>query len=98
MRRSVVLHALLWLKQHNKYYHDVTIDMEEVKQLPIDGNLSNITTIEDAAIKIEDKKMSDKNLIQTQYNSMAVSRGHSNKRVCHRRIHLLCLPYIVSHW
>ncbi len=55
VRRSVVLHALLWLKQHNKYYRDVTIDMEEVEQLPIDGNLSNITTIEDAAIKIEDK-------------------------------------------
>ncbi len=55
VRRSVVLHALLWLKQHNKYYRDVTIDMEEVKQLPIDGNLSNITTIEDASIKIEDK-------------------------------------------
>ncbi len=45
---------LLWLKQHNKYYHDVTIDTDEVKQLPIDENLSNITTIEDVAIKIED--------------------------------------------
>ena len=55
VRCSLVLHALLWLKQHNKYYHDTTIDMEEVKQLPIDGNHSNNTTTEDAAIKVEDK-------------------------------------------
>lgn len=55
VRRSVVLHALLWLKQHNKYYRDVTIDMEELNQLPIDGNLSNVLTVEDAAVKIEDE-------------------------------------------
>ncbi len=68
VRCSVVLHALLWLKQHNKYYRDVTIDMEEVKQLPIDGNLSNITTIEDAAIKIEDKSQYKRKMMKVIKN------------------------------
>ena len=45
VRRSVVLHALEWLIEHNIYYHNVTIDHSALAQLPTDGDLTNLPTM-----------------------------------------------------
>ena len=45
VRKTVVLNALLWLKQHNKYYRKVDIDYNALNELPEDGNLSDISGI-----------------------------------------------------
>ncbi len=41
-----MLKALLWLKQHNKYYRKVHIDYIALNELPEDGHLSNHSGIE----------------------------------------------------
>ena len=46
VRRSVVLRALLWLKQHNKFYHNIEVDHAAVRQLPTDGDLTGLCTVE----------------------------------------------------
>ncbi len=46
VRREVVLKALLWLKQHNKYYRKAHIDYVALNELPEDGHLSNHSGIE----------------------------------------------------
>ena len=45
VRRSVVLHALEWLIEHNIYYRNVTIDHSALAQLPTDGDLTNLPTM-----------------------------------------------------
>ena len=47
VRRSVVHRALNWLVTHNRYYRSnhVHIDVNALKQLPHDGNLSQLTAI-----------------------------------------------------
>jgi hypothetical protein len=37
VRRKKVLDALLWLKDHNHFYHDVTLSGERLSKLPIRG-------------------------------------------------------------
>ena len=37
VRRSAVQRALLWLKENNKYYHTIAIDIAALNQLPDDG-------------------------------------------------------------
>ena len=49
VRRSVVLRALLWLKHLNKYYRNVMINKDELSQLPVDGDLSNLTFVENSS-------------------------------------------------
>ena len=38
VRKAVVFNALLWLKQHNKYYQKICIDYTALDDLPEDGN------------------------------------------------------------
>ncbi len=38
----MVLRALQWLKQHNKYYRKIDIDLAALSQLPEDGNLTGL--------------------------------------------------------
>ena len=47
VRRSVVHRALCWLVTHNQYYRSnhVHIDVNALEQLPLDGNLSQLTSI-----------------------------------------------------
>ncbi len=45
VRRSVVLRALQWLKTNNIYYKDVKIDMDKLRQLPEDGDLTGLSTV-----------------------------------------------------
>lgn len=45
VRKGVVLNALLWLKQHNKYYRKIDIDYSSLNEIPEDGNLSDLTGI-----------------------------------------------------
>jgi len=47
VRRDKVLCALKWLTSHNQFYKDVTIDIERINTLPVDGN------IEDRVLKID---------------------------------------------
>ena len=37
--------ALEWLKQNNKYYHDINLDESALTQLPEDGNLNGLSMI-----------------------------------------------------
>ena len=37
VRKSVVLNALMWLKENNKYYRSIDIDLAALNQLPEDG-------------------------------------------------------------
>ena len=47
VRRDIVHRALQWLVTHNQYYHanSVHIDVTALAQLPQDGNLTNLTSI-----------------------------------------------------
>ena len=45
VRRSVVLGALQWLIQNNKYYRSVTIDSDALALLPEDGNISGLCAV-----------------------------------------------------
>lgn len=45
VRKSVVLRALQWLKQHNKYYHRIEIDHRALNLLPDDGNLTGLCEV-----------------------------------------------------
>ena len=45
VRRSKVMAALQWLKQHNTYYHDIHIDESALAQLPVDGDLTALPSI-----------------------------------------------------
>ena len=55
VRRSVVLRALEWLKSNNKYYRDIEIDTDALNQLPVDGDLSGLTAVEDTLLEREEK-------------------------------------------
>ena len=47
VRRKKVLSALIFLKENNRYYADIEIDMEQISQLPIDGNIyESVQTVE----------------------------------------------------
>ena len=59
VRRSVVLNALQWLKQHNKYYRDIDIDYAALNQLPIDRNLDGLATVEDTLPDDEEQESTD---------------------------------------
>ena len=37
VRRDKVLNALQWLKQHNRFYQDIEIDLDSIQNLPVDG-------------------------------------------------------------
>ena len=41
----MVVNALLWLKQNNKYYRKIKIGNDALKLLPEDGQLTNLTTV-----------------------------------------------------
>src|SRR6266542_291800 len=41
VRRKKVAHALMWLKENNRYYIDIIIDFEVLRSLPIDGSIDD---------------------------------------------------------
>ena len=45
VRRSVVLGALQWLIENNKYYRSVTIDSDTLALLPEDGDISGLCAV-----------------------------------------------------
>ena len=48
VRRSTVLHALVWLMDNNKYYRSIGVDNNTLQQLPEDGDITQcIATIID---------------------------------------------------
>ena len=59
VRQSVVLRALKWLKQNNKYYHGIEINHAALGQLPADGDLTGIRTMQDAFMDKEDYQYKD---------------------------------------
>ena len=46
VRRSKVLEALVWLKNHNQFYRNIVIDNDHLSDLPKDGIPSNLRYIE----------------------------------------------------
>ena len=42
----MVLRALQWLKQHNKFYQNIEISQAALDQLPEDGSLSSLREVE----------------------------------------------------
>ena len=56
VRRSVVLRALLWLKHHNKCYQNIQVDHAVVRQLPTDGDLTGLCTVEDTIFDEQQKQ------------------------------------------
>jgi hypothetical protein len=46
VRRHTVQNALIWLKQNNSVYSNITINQERLQQLPLDGEMPNIQTLE----------------------------------------------------
>ena len=56
VRRSVVLRALQWLKQHNKYYHNIEISQAALSQLPTDGELTGLCTVNDTTVDEEEEQ------------------------------------------
>src|SRR5688572_5607366 len=40
VRRERVMRALYWLKENNKFYHDIDIDNEILQTLPENGSIS----------------------------------------------------------
>ena len=46
VRRHTVQNALIWLKQNNSVYSNITISQERLQQLPLDGEMPNIQTLE----------------------------------------------------
>ena len=41
VRRKKVAHALMWLKENNRYYTDIIINFEILRSLPIDGSIDD---------------------------------------------------------
>ena len=46
VRRHTVQNALIWLKQNNSVYSNITISQERLQQLPLDREMPNIQTLE----------------------------------------------------
>ena len=46
VRRHTVQNALIWLKQNHSIYSNITIIQERLEQLPLDGEMPNIQTLE----------------------------------------------------
>lgn len=54
-----MLHALLWFRQHNKHYHNIKIDKEALSQLPVDGDLTGLASVEDSVHDGDEEKPGD---------------------------------------
>ena len=63
VRKLVVLRALRWLKQHNKFYRNIQISQAALDQLPEDGSLSSLREVEmDADDELELQTTDDPNI------------------------------------
>ena len=54
-----MLKALLWLKQHNKYYRKIDIDYNALNDLPEDGNLPDLSGIKSSSITEKESSLQD---------------------------------------
>ncbi len=55
VRRSKVFRALIWLKENNPYYNDITIDKEILDSLPENGSIFNMLPhIRDEQSEVDD--------------------------------------------
>ena len=59
VRKSVVLKALLWLKQLNKYYRKIDIDYNALNDLPEDGNLPDLSGIKSSSVIEKESSLQD---------------------------------------
>ena len=63
VRKLVVLRALKWLKQHNKFYRNIEINQDALDQLSEDGSLSSLREVEmDADDELELRTTDDPNI------------------------------------
>ena len=54
-----MLKALLWLKQHNKYYQKIYIDYNALNDLPDDGNLPDLSGIKSSSVIEKERCLQD---------------------------------------
>ena len=54
-----MLKALLWLKQHNKYYRRIDIDYNALNDLPEDGNLPDLSGIKSSSVTEKESSLQD---------------------------------------
>src|SRR5581483_11805034 len=60
VRRSKVRRALIWLKENNNYYRDITIDQEILNSLPENGSIINmLPQIQDEQSEEEGEDVND---------------------------------------
>ena len=59
VRKAVVLKALLWLKQHNKYHRKIDIDYNALNDLPEDGNLPDLSGIKSSSVIEKESLLQD---------------------------------------
>ena len=59
VRKAVVLKALLWLKQHNKYNRKIEIDYNALNDLPEDGNLPDLSGIKSSSVIEKESSLQD---------------------------------------
>ena len=59
VRKAVLLKALLWLKQHNKYYRKIDIDYNALNDLLEDGNLPDLSDIKSSSITEKESSLQD---------------------------------------
>ena len=63
VRKLVVLRAIQWLKQHNKFYRNVEISQDALDQLPDYGSLSSVReVVMDAEDELELQTTDDPNI------------------------------------
>ena len=68
VRRSKVFRALIWLKENNPYYNDITIDKEILDSLPENGSIFNMLP------HIRDEQSEDDDLNDTENGDESISR------------------------
>lgn len=73
VRRARVLGALYWLKQNNPCYKDITIDMDALANLPLDGVPEEILSIDDVTMMITVRKTT---IYRVQKMTMPIHPAH----------------------
>ncbi|KAK3921567.1 LOW QUALITY PROTEIN: putative LRR receptor-like serine/threonine-protein kinase [Frankliniella fusca] len=64
IRRNAVSVALHWLKNHNKYYYDVNVDLEAIKKLPENGHFTDVVQVDVPDNEIDHANDDHENIIQ----------------------------------
>ncbi|KAK3920726.1 Elongation factor G [Frankliniella fusca] len=62
--RNAVSVALHWLKNHNKNYYDVNVDLEAIKKLPENGHFTDVVQVDVPDNEIDHANDDNENIIE----------------------------------